>query len=205
VAMAFDPNDPDRRREGIIGLSQHDYGLKEPYLEGYATLLRSDRDPLVRAAAVRALGKAQDPNYLPAVTAALSDPSVTVRQDAAAALGSLTGPAATGPLCRAALEDEDKLVRAHCAQALRHYRQQPVYDTLVKCLSDPAFAVRYEAHESLVALGGTDLGYDPRAWSRAGLPAKQAKGEARPWWRWPRAGKSAPAGSQAGSQPANPP
>ena len=53
VAWAFDPNDPDRRREGIIGLSSKDWGLKEPYLKGYAALLKTDKDPLVRAAAVR--------------------------------------------------------------------------------------------------------------------------------------------------------
>jgi hypothetical protein len=86
VAWAFDPNDPDRRRQGVVGLSSKDWGLKEPYLKGYAALLKTDKDPLVRAAAVRALGRAQDPNYAPDITRALMDTDVTVRQDAATAL-----------------------------------------------------------------------------------------------------------------------
>jgi len=185
VAMAFDPNDADRRREGIVALSKKDWGLKEPYLKGYAAILRTDEDPLVRAAAVRALGKAADPNYVGDVSRALFDRVTFVRQDAAGALDKLIGETAIEPLRDRAAGDADQDVRAYCARALRHYRRDDVVQTLAKCLVDKAFSVRHEAHASLVALAGRDLGYDPQAWGNLALkglgPAK-APEKRKSWW-----------------------
>ena len=183
VAMAFDPNDADRRREGILGLSEKGWGLREPYLKGYAAILRTDDDPLVRAAAVRALGKAKDPNYLEDVGRALFDKVDFVRQDAAAALDNLTGPAAVDPLCNRVLNDTNQDVRANCARALRHYRRQDALQTLIECLADKAFGVRYQAHQSLVALTGQDRGFDQEKWVGVTLPtAEAAPEEAGNWW-----------------------
>jgi hypothetical protein len=184
VAMTFDVEDPDRRREGILGLSSHDWGLREPYLKGYATILRTDTSPLVRSAAVRALGKARDPNYLPDVVAALSDAREAVRHDAAVALDSLPGPAAVEPLRTRARQDASQDVRAACAKALRHYPERDVLNTLVQCLGDEAFGVRWQAHESLVALSGQDRGYDAADWvdvALEGAPGPPARKQ-RPWW-----------------------
>jgi hypothetical protein len=206
VAMAFDTEDPDQRREGIIGLSSHKWGLQEPYLKGYAAILKTDRNALVRAAAVRALGKAEDPNYLPAVAGALEDESETVRQDAGAALDGLIGPEAVEPLRKHALEDADKTVRANCARALRHYRRDDVYRGLVECLSDRSLAVRHQAHESLVALSGTDLGHEPEDWAKVSLsdvPAAEAGGTSGSWWDRFRRKKKAPT-TQPATQPAGP-
>ena len=44
VDMAFDPDDADRRREGITLLSKRDWGLQEPYLKHYAMVLDGDDD-----------------------------------------------------------------------------------------------------------------------------------------------------------------
>ncbi|MGB2819655.1 MAG: HEAT repeat domain-containing protein [Phycisphaerae bacterium] len=185
VAMAFDPNDPDLRRDGILGLSRKDWGLKEPYLKGYAAILRTDDDPLVRSAAVRALGKAKDPNYIEDVARSLFDPVAFVRQDAAAALDGLIGDVAVDPLRNRAVNDTDQDVRANCAKALRHYRRNDVVRTLAECMSDKAFSVRYQAHGSLVAVAGRDLGYDPQDWAGValeGLPPKEPEKEPDSWW-----------------------
>jgi hypothetical protein len=182
VAMAFDPNDADKRREGILGLSKHDWGLKEPYLKGYDALLKTDKEPLVRAAAVQALGKAKDPTYLPSVAKALYDRAEPVRVDAAIALDSLIGEPAVEHLRNRATQDESQDVRSPAAKALRHYRREDVMHTLVDCLTDKTFAVRHEAHASLVEIVGQDLGYQPKDW----LPALNGPLPAPPkpvsWW-----------------------
>ena len=185
--MAFDPNDPGRRRQGVGLLSQRDWGLAEPYLKGYAALLDSDGDPLVRSGAVRALGKAGEAKYLPNVINALDDRSPGVRWDAAVALDNLIGEEAVDPLRKHAVEDESVDVRAACAKALRHYKNKQVVATLKQCLQDEEFSVRYPAHASLVAVFGSDLGYDHRRWpddtiqSTTTQPARTGK---RPWWDW---------------------
>ena len=52
LAMAFDPDDADNRREGVLMLSSYEWGLAEPYLKGYAMLLATDDDATVRSAAL---------------------------------------------------------------------------------------------------------------------------------------------------------
>ncbi len=167
VASAFDPDDPDKRREGIVALSEKSWGLQEPYLRGYAALLRADESPLVRSAAVRALGKAGDQNYLPDVATALDDESAGVRLDAAAALDTLSGDGAIGPLMRRAQRDNSDDVRAACALALRHYPRPDVLETLRGRLADPAYVVRYEARRAMTALVGQDMGPEPADWAGA--------------------------------------
>ena len=170
--MAFDPNDADRRRKGIELLSKKDWGLAEPYLKGYAMLLKTDKDPSVRSVAVRALGKAVATKYLPNVIKAMEDESVTVRWDAVAAFDSIviSSPfsadsiTALDPLRKHAVSDESVDVRAACAKALRHFHEVPTIRTLKKCLLDEDFSVRYQAHASLVEITGLDLGYVPRNW-----------------------------------------
>jgi hypothetical protein len=203
VDMVLDQNDPDRRREGIIGLSKHDWGLTDKYLRGYAAILKTDRDPLVRAAAARALGKAKDPNYTGDVAAALFDESDAVRHDAAVALDGVVGEAAVEPLRKVAVSDTDQDVRTSCARALRHYWREDVVRTLVVCLSDKAFGVRHEAHASLVAVTGMDRGYEPENWADLALKALPPKPPQKAsWWDrlWRRGGKPppAPAGKPGG-------
>jgi len=208
--MAFDPNDPDRRREGITLLSQQDWGVKEPYLEGYAKILKSDPDPQVRCAAARALGKAGDPRYVPDLAAALSDGTASVRWDAAVALdealGARRGDARSeqvvGALQKHALQDASVDVRGCCARALRHCRQKEVLKTLIQCLYDEAFAVRYQAHSALVEHVGRDLGYEPEQWAPAiegAVPPPQATWT-RPWWDWFGVTKGEPSAARTGPQ-----
>ena len=184
VDMAFNPDDADRRREGITLLSKRDWGLQEPYLKHYAMVLDGDDDPSVRSAAARALGRAGDTKYLPNLINALDDKAVSVRWDAADGLDHLIGDSAADPLREHAIEDKSVDVRATCARALRHYGTAPVVRTLTDCLLDDDFTVRYRAHASLVTITGRDFGYDPEGWSNA-PPSDRPTAEAkRRWWDW---------------------
>ncbi len=188
VAMMFDPDDADRRRQGVVNLSRKDWGLREPYLKGYAMLLRTDADPSVRCVSARALGLAGDEKYLPDLVAALKDESDAVRWDAAVAMDGVTGPKAVEPLRRSALGDVSADVRRSCLRALRHYRRQDVLETLIAGLSDGDFSVRFEAHRSLVGLTGRDLGHEPGPWADATgaelLRKPEPDEDPNPWWDW---------------------
>lgn len=187
VAQLFDPDSPDRRRESIVACSKHDWGLQEKYLKAYG-LLAADEEPSVRSAAVTALGRAGDPTYAPQVLRCLEDPVEQVRVDAALALGAIPGDEAAAGLRTHALKDAGADVRAACAQSLRNHPDKTACETLVACLRDQAFGVRYAARQSLTALTGIDCGYDTAAWRERlqgadEVSAVPAAGE-RPWWDW---------------------
>lgn len=163
VGAATSP-DPDNRAAAIIAWSNHDWGLKGPYLKYYSVALKSDESPVVRGVAVRALGKAGDKAYLPNVIAALNDESPAVRADATAALNQLGGEAAIDPLCQAAMQDKSLDVRVGAIWALRHYRTPQALRTLLKALNDETFAISYQAHAALVEVAAGDWGYDVSTW-----------------------------------------
>ncbi|MGA2266303.1 MAG: HEAT repeat domain-containing protein [Phycisphaerae bacterium] len=160
-----DDPDPDKRREAIVALSAKPQCRKPPFTTFYVLELASDKDALVRAAAARALGVVGDPNYLPPLVRALDDPSPVVRGDVAWALDRVTGEAAVRPLCLQAVDDESLDVRAACFRALGHYPLAKVGKTLIRGLSDADLSVRDQAHATLVALAGEDVGDRPEAWS----------------------------------------
>ncbi len=184
IAMAFDVEDPDKRREGILALSKRKWGLREPHLKGYARILRSDHDATVRCAAVRALGKAGNVKYLDEVIQTLDDDSAAVRWDAALALADVRGPSAEEPLIQCALNDLSPDVRSACAQTLSHYQSREVIQTLVKCMDDQSIPVQFSAHASLVEIVGIDMGMESRDW-RAVVEQPlflTPRERAKPWW-----------------------
>ncbi len=186
VDMLMDEKDADNRREGVVMLSNRDWGLQEPFLEGYSKLAEYDADASVRSAAIRALGKAGDPKYRKVITRALYDESATVRWDAATALDRLPGDDAVTALRERAARDPSADVRASSAKALRHYRNPEVFETLVRCMTDQAYGVRYRARQALTEMTGEDLGPDAEAWEkRLGTKLPEPKPESgKPWWDW---------------------
>ena len=78
-----------------------------------------DEAPLVRHAAVGALGAIGDRQAVPAIIARLKDPHAVVRAAAAFALGRLGDPSAAAALRDAAQTDPDSSVRSMAGEALR--------------------------------------------------------------------------------------
>jgi len=185
VAQMFESPDPDLRRQAIEELSDEGWGRRGAYLKAYA-LMTTDPAATVRSAACRALGRAGNPAHIEAVIAALKDEDQTVRWDAAVALDSLIDEQAIEPLSDAAGSDSAVDVRAAAAWALRHYRRREVLETLIGCLSDSHFRVRYRAAEALKELTGRDAGTDPGPWrellTSATDPFAKPAAPKRPWW-----------------------
>jgi len=187
IREAFDTEDADKRREGVLALSRRRGGLEEPYLKAYA-LLTEDPDPLVRCTAVGALGRSGDPKYLGTILGLVrSDGDPRVRVDAADALDNVHGDMAVELLRDLAATDPDQDIRVRCVRALRHYKSRDVLTTLIRALDDQAYGVRYAARRSLEAMTGRDAAYDAGQWRRmlaaADDPFTHSDSPKRGWWR----------------------
>lgn len=166
VAMMFDREDADQRREGINWLSAAPFGGEEAYVESYR-LFFNDPDPSVRAACAQALGQHGSVDDANLLVVMLGDENPQVRWQAANGLRKIHNPAAIEPLA-ALTSDEDETnadVRQAAADALGQYADLSVFNALARALEDRNYAVIAAAHRSLVTLTGHDAGLDPRDWA----------------------------------------
>jgi HEAT repeat protein len=132
---------PDVRVAAVTALGMR-RGGGQPVTRLFGGALR-DADRLVRSAAVFALAKAGDPAALPALLAALNDPEISVRRDAAWAIGRLGGGTSdTLDKLSAALEDGDPSVRYWAACSLERLGAG---GRLAGHLNDPDAGVRMVA------------------------------------------------------------
>lgn len=156
--------DPERRRLGLSLIANSYFGGEDVYVEVYQKAI-TDNDPMVRAAAARALalhGAGSDA----ALVAPLLHESenVIVRREAVFALQRLHDEAAVPYLTAALLSDEDEDVRAGAAIALGQYPTVETADALVSALLDRSLNVNIRAQRSLRYFTGKDFGLDARAW-----------------------------------------
>jgi hypothetical protein len=194
AADVFNEKDPDIRRSGIEGFSMKKWALREPYLKYFARLTdpQAESDVTVRAVAVRALGRAHATKYQEEVNRALDDPSPVVRCDAATVLDEMPSEDVVARLRTMTIDTDETIdVRAAAARALKHYRTDDVYKTLLRALDDDDFSLRDAAHKSLVYMTGQDHGYAPENWAQGPdqvgketLPEQVVVYKKRPWWDW---------------------
>lgn len=159
-----DAKSADTRREGMMELVQNRFARKDPYTKRYGQIAQSDREYLVRAAAIRALNYSRNRQRMDLFIAALDDPQPIVRLEAAKALANLPDEQAIPKLIAHLQKEDDKDIRIACADALRNYRNLDVGRTLVAAIVDRDFGVAWQAHESLVLMTGRDFRYDESAW-----------------------------------------
>lgn len=139
--------------------------------------LRTDPDPRVRAAVLTVLARAQPPQALAYLTAALSDNELQVRTAAVTALGELGGTEAQATLEKVAKTDAEVLraaavtalanlnaqqavleaasdrswrVRLAVARALRRYPNRPGIALAHRMLNDPSAGVQQEVVKAVV-------------------------------------------------------
>ncbi len=160
----FDRN-PDLRRRGVTLIYASPFGGESVYINQYADMVRNDPDPLVRAAAVRALARHGSPEHAVLIAEQLTHESVHVRWEAAKGLQRLHDPAVAPILTRVLNRTtEDVDVRAALATALGQYPMDDVAQELITALDAPELVINRNARDSLITLTGQDFGLDRAAW-----------------------------------------
>jgi hypothetical protein len=163
--MAVDPTDPDKRREGITMLSNAPFGGVETYVKFYRDAVTNERDPIVKAAAIQALGKHGEPADAVRIAPSLADSNQQVRWGAAKALQRLHNPAVVPDLLRVlGNENENQDVRIAAATALGQYPEDRVFQGLVGSLNARELAINAAAEESLRTLTGMSFNMSAPDW-----------------------------------------
>jgi len=166
--MAVDQYDPDVRRRGLTLLSNSTFGGSAVYLNMYRDYIAEDRDPLVRAAAIKALarfGESDDAMLILPWLSRKSTMSVQVRRAAANAMQRLHYPPVVPALLRSLSDkDEESQVRAAVATALGQYPENQVFMGLIAALRTTDLSINLFAAQSLHMLTGQTFGTDWDAW-----------------------------------------
>ncbi len=165
--LMVDPHDPDNRRRGTVLIANSPFGGTDAYVAVYRDRTLHERNPLAKAASIRALGRYGEPDDAPAIAASLEADNFQVRWESAKALQRIHNPAVIPALVavfRRKDEHPDILVAA--ASALGQYPQDRVFQALLGALDAPELAVNVAARRSLQTLTGEDLGPDPTDWLR---------------------------------------
>jgi HEAT repeat protein len=171
----LDPNDPDKRREGTLLISNSTFGGVDVYVDSYRDAVTYEQNPLVKAAAIRALAKHGRPDDARLIAAQLTDENPQVQWEAARGLQRLHEPAVV-PALLSALEEKSMIeiaqgeqtappdVRIEAAIALGQYPEDRVFQGLVAALQARELAINLAASQSLWQITGQELGSDARAW-----------------------------------------
>jgi hypothetical protein len=166
--MALDQHDPDARRMGITLLANSPFGGEPEYLKMYRDYVVEDRDPLVRAASIKALarfGNSEDVLLIAPWLNRNIEESTQVRKASATALQRLHNPDVIPTLLRSLRDkDEDGQVRASVATALGQYPENQVFIGLIASLQANDLSINLSAAQSLHSLTGQVFGTDWDAW-----------------------------------------
>ncbi len=163
--MAADFNDPDRRREGVVLLSNAPFGGNPPYVALYREYATEDRDPIVRAVSIQALARHGGPEDALLIASGLESTDLTVRWEAAKGLQRLHNPAVVPDMLTVLRnEREDPDIRAEIARGLGQYQEDRVFQALVSALDARELSINMEAAASLKTLTGKDFDLEDAAW-----------------------------------------
>lgn len=162
---AVDQYDSENQRRGTLLLANAPWGGTEIYTRMYRLYIEENRDPLVKAAALEALGRHGVADDAEPVVKCLKDKSVQVRMAAARALQRLHNPRVTGDICsRLVDEAEESSVRIELAIALGQYATDDAFQALAATLDARELAVNLAALDSLHLLTDQDFGLDRPLW-----------------------------------------
>jgi hypothetical protein len=128
------------RDRGTILLANAPFGGTPAYTKMYRIYVEDNPNPLVRSAALEALGRHGEPEDAELVAKQLKDKSVQVRLAAAKALQRLHNPKVTAIMCSRLIDEgEDSGVRIELAVALGQYASDDVFQALAATLDARAF------------------------------------------------------------------
>tara|TARA_B100000959_G_scaffold278027_1_gene335602 strand:- start:862 stop:1680 length:819 start_codon:yes stop_codon:yes gene_type:complete len=168
AVMALDQHNPDERRRGLTLLANSPFGGAPDYLTLYRDYIEEDRDPLVRATAIKALarfGNSEDALIIMPWLSYATSKSTQVRRASANALQRLHNPSVVLELLRSLRNrDEDSQVRNAAATALGQYPQPQVFKGLIEGLQSNDLSINLASAQSLHVLTGQVFGTDWDAW-----------------------------------------
>ena len=146
-------------------LANSDFGGTSAYTKIYRLYVEDNPNPLVRAAALEALGRHGKPDDAELIAKQLKDKSVQVRLAAAKALQRLHNVTVTAMMCSRLIDEgEDSGVRIELAVALGQYASDDVFQALAATLDARELGVNLAALDSLQLLTGQDFGIDRPLW-----------------------------------------
>lgn len=189
--MALEAPNADDRRRGVDGLARSADGSSEWALKVYDTIARTDKDTMVRCAAVKAMGPGASFEQVPTLLNVMSSQQPR-SADVRAAAGPLRWEAAKvllaiviqsryqasqrGDIIRTlvdrATKDGDRNVRLTVIDSLAYFADPTVPPALIEVLHEDDYAIQSAAERSLIALTGVTHHQDPKAW-RAWLDSTQ--------------------------------
>lgn len=162
---ATNPSDAEAQRRGTVLLSSAVWGGSPVYVKLYRLYVEENVDPLVRAAALEALGRHGEPSDAVAIAKQLDHASRQVRLAAAKALQRLHDPEVADAMWRKLIDgDEEADVRVELAIGLAQYPTDAVFQALCTALDQRELAVNLAAADSLRLLTNQDMGLDRALW-----------------------------------------
>ncbi len=165
AAWAADSTDPENQRRGTLLLASAPWGGSSVYLDLYRLYVAEAQDPLVRAAAIEALGRHGDPADAGIIAKQLASPFRQVKLASAKALQRLHAPAIADEIWPVLIrETEDSDIRVELAIALAQYPTASVFQALVTALDHPELAVNVAASDSLTTMTAMDFGGSRNDW-----------------------------------------
>ncbi len=183
--LALESPRPDDRRRGVVGLADGPDATSDWAVKVFDTIARTDRDPMVRCAALRALSKSISSQRLPTALKLLKSADgdyEDVRQSpppvrwAAARLllilvqGSSFGEDQRGQITGALIErlpaESDRRVRLTMIETLGYFPERRVLVALVDALEDEDFAIQHAAELALAGLTGVTHDHYAAAWRK---------------------------------------
>lgn len=213
--MALEAPGADDRRKGVIRLSDSRDGKTDWAMKVYDTVARTDRDTMVRCAAVRAMAPAAGAGQVPTIVK-LFDSTTQRSADCRAAPAALRWEAAKlllrivrdytyhesqrPQIVKALLDqlarDSDRNVRLTTIETLAYFAERPIPEALVDAMDGDDFAIQHAAEESLITLTGHTYNNDAKAWRKwlaeaqdpfehAGQTPEGAAVKKTVWGEWP--------------------
>jgi HEAT repeat protein len=158
---------PDDRREALQAIAADSGARRLPsVVKVFCIVAKSDKDSMVRSAAVRGLAVMEGEEVVKTLGAvATRDESPYVRMDSCRAIGQQKDTGAAAPLMEVLCGDRMADVRVAAAEALRNFKDKAVLKALVTALDDSSLAVSRKAWESLRYMTGQNMPRKAEAWS----------------------------------------
>jgi len=166
--IQIESEQPDMRREAVMAVAA-DRGVRAvpSVVKLFSLVARTDKDPMVRSAAVRGLVNMQGDGIADTLGyVLLHDRNQFVRCDAAQALGNRVPPEHADALAEALRTDASGDVRLAAAEALRQFKDKAAAEALVAAVQDPSIAVAYRSWEGLRYMTGQNLPREAAAWKQ---------------------------------------